>query len=266
MNKPKGIVILGLCADDTNMINLAIKRNEGYQIWTCNDFWGPYPILEPDRAYQIHKDADAHIDEFGNQRDVTGFAEKCYNKGVEVVISDLSPETYAWFYGQQPEHWYRSTINYMFVDEWNMIENGRIGPHIILEGMPMRGTGERDHQRQYVMSAVKMSIHRGIKVDAPHWDEWTKDTAPIDWGSAPQHMPYALTMDDAGVIGDMVNNAVNSVKSAAKTGFDGIDMAVGESESMTAIMKTERVEILGTHHPYNPTYEVEVPKNKANQG
>lgn len=209
---PAGIVLLGLGAFDTNILRLFLYRQAGWAIWTLNDFWNYYPDLVPDKAYQIHKDADEHVDEFGNQRNCTGFLQYCKKIGVDDIRYNLSPEAYSWYFGKQPKQWYQSTVNYMFVDAWRLIENGQCGPRIALEGMPFIGDAERDKQRAFIISAVEMSTLRGINTFAPHWDEWTKEAKQVDWNNLQDVETYGLTHRDAGLIATMVDSGVQKVK------------------------------------------------------
>lgn len=209
MNKSKGIVLLGLCPDDVNILRLALLRHEGYEIWTCNDFWTQYPDLIPDRAYQIHKDTQKHIDEFGNERDVAGFNEYCKAKGVDTIITDLSPESYAWYYGKQPKEWYQSSVNYMIVDAWRLIDKGMAGPHIILEGMPFAGGGERTIQRHFAISAVEMSVHRGYTVDAAHWKLWHEEPTTVNWAKMQDVKIYGLTWHDEVSVNKILHDAMS---------------------------------------------------------
>jgi hypothetical protein len=216
--KAKGVLMLGLCAKDVNPIYLHALRQDGYEIWTVNDWYSVYPELIPDRVYQIHKDASPHTDDLGNTRDARKVSEKCTELAIECIHS-LSAESYKLYYAKQPEHWYQSTMNYMFVDIWDLIQSDMIGAHIIIEGMPLEGDGERQVQRQFMVSAVEMSILRGIKVDARHWHLW-KQPPTIPWHRVRDLETYGITQRDHGVIHNMIAEAVNATDLTLTEGTD----------------------------------------------
>lgn len=207
--KFKGIVFLGLCVADTHLLKLVMYRQRGWAIWTMNDFWNFYPELRPDRAYQIHKDADKHVDEFGHYRDCSGFSEYCQKIGVNDIITNLSEESYGWYFGKQPKQWYQSTVNYMFVDAWRLIESGEIEPRIALEGMPFISEGERNRQRAFIMSAIEMSVLRGIDTVAPHWNKWQEENLTVDWGSLTDFTVYGIVEKSKTVLKKSINQLVN---------------------------------------------------------
>lgn len=202
-----GVVFLGLAAGNP-AVALALQ-SEGYEIWTLNDWYSVYPDLRPNKVFQLHKEGVApHTDEFGTKRDATGVVERCRELGIPCV-HNLKPHHYAYYYGKQPEAWYQCTMNYMFVDAWAAIGEGLLGDHIVLEGMPLTGTGERVKQRRGMVSAVDMSICRGIRVTAPHYDTWKSDPANVDWRADLQSTwAYALTEHDHEVYKNMVDCAI----------------------------------------------------------
>lgn len=207
--KIKGIVLLGLVKTNDLLMRLIFYKCSGYEVWTLNDFWIPYPGLKPDRAYQLHKDIIPHVDEFNNKRDCSNYLEECQERNVKTIIHDLSINDYMRYYGQQPEEWYQSSINYMFVDAWHEIEAGRSEPNIIIEGMPFTGSGERDRQLPFVKSAVTMSVNRGITVQVSTLEEWESNTNAISWKDIkPGVVTYALTQQDYGVYQERVSNKI----------------------------------------------------------
>ena len=214
----QGIVFLGLAKDKTDLLELATLRAQGYEIWTLNDFWTSYPLLEPDVAYNIHlpEECVEHVDDQGITRWGGDWRQQYKDKVRHLEVTIESLEELEGYYADLPEEWFTSTMNYMFCDFWR--DYAHRCSHIVIRGMKLSTSGERRGQLKTLVSAINMHVRKGGTIDCPMYETWVEWLQIADFWDIPWQqggdtgVTYPHNPDYQQVSQDALTKAINDVR------------------------------------------------------